>query len=242
MIYNDDELEFKKKIIDIKNNVEKNDKTYLLNFLNLREQEIIKDIIRDDKVSFNGGYNDAEYKRCIISNYQTNSFNIIIFRINYNKKYLHLTHKKVLGSVLSLGIKRDVIGDIIISDFVYMIVKSEFRDFLLDNFKVIDNTPIELEEYLESIEKQEDYKMEIIYVKSLRLDIVISHAYNISRKETSELIYKGFVKINQKIVENTSQIINNCDIISIRKYGRLKIFENKGKTKSDNFVLQIGKL
>lgn len=243
MIYLDEELDFYKKICDIKNNVINNDKVYLLKFLNLREQEIVKDVFKNDNLlHFYGGYNDAEYKRVLITNYDNLDFKITIFKIKYNKKYLNLTHKNVLGTILSLGIKRDNIGDIIIKDDAYIIIASEMKEYIINNFKVINNSSIELEEYNGIIENKEEYNLETIYIKSMRVDIVISHALKISRNESYELITKGLVKINQKIIENTSQIVNVCDIISIRKYGRVKIIDNKGYTKSNNIVLVIGKL
>ena len=115
---NDDEELFFKRINSIKDNVLNNYKMNILKFLDLRKQEIIKYIIGNScYLYFDGGYNDAEYKKCIISPFELDNpdFKIDVLKLNYNKKYLSLNHRKVLACLMELGIKREVIGDILFS-------------------------------------------------------------------------------------------------------------------------------
>lgn len=236
-------MDFLKRIKDINNNCLINDKSYLLDFLDLAEQEIVKNnISKELNVIFDGGYPNAEYKRCFISKNETKCLKVCKLKINYNKRFLKLNHRHILGRLLSLGIKRNSIGDIIISDDSYIICKEELSGFIIDNFKDLDNNSILLSVSNDIIEFEEEYIIKDIFVSSMRLDTIVANSINISRAKALEMIKSGFIKINQKITENSSQMVNVCDIISIRKYGRVKIFSIKGKTKSDNIVLQIGQL
>ncbi len=61
-----------------------------------------------------GGFENAEHQRAIFKpeGLAIQTFKIKIYEIIYPKRYLELTHRKVLGSLMGLGIKRDSIGDI----------------------------------------------------------------------------------------------------------------------------------
>lgn len=236
-------MTFEKRIIDINNNCLNNDKSYLLDFLDLAEQEIVKKTISKSLfLKFDGGYEDSEYKRCYISKYENYDLKVQKLKIKYNKKFLTLNHRHILGRLMSLGIERSCIGDIVIGEDSFIICKKELADFIIDNMRDLDNNSIELIKTDEEISHEEKYEMKDIFVSSIRLDAIVSGSINISRGESAELIKSGFVKINQKVIENTSQNISVCDIISIRKFGRIKVFSINGKTKSGKIVLQIGKL
>lgn len=237
-------MTFEKRIIDINSNCLNNDKSYLLSFLDLAEQEIVKSkVSKSLNVIFDGGYEDAEYKRCYISMYEPKDLKVQKLKIKYNKRFLTLNHRHILGRLMSLGLERSCFGDIVITDNdSYIICKEELADYIIDNVKDLDNNSIELIKCDDEIQSSCDYELKDIFVSSMRLDNVIANALNISRSKSLEIIKSGFVKINQNLTENSSQIVNICDIISVRKFGRIKIFSNNGKTKSGNIVLQIGRL
>lgn len=220
-----------------------NGKIVLLNFLNENEINIVNHIARNYKsyVSFSGGFNEAEYKRCIISNIECDSFRVKVFEIRYNKKYYTLSHRQILGSLMSLGIKRECIGDIYIQDNknCYFAATEEITPYLLQEFKYVSNCPIELNEIDYSITINKKYEDKKIFVASLRLDVLVSNVYNISRKETLEIITTGDIKVNYEECLNPTKQINLNDLVSVKHYGRFILKEISGKSRSDRYIVFV---
>ena len=225
-----------------------NNKVILTNFLNLREQIIAKSVLNKenfDSYLFFGGYEEAEYKRLLISPYTLNfsDTQIKILEIDYNKRYLTLQHRKVLGALMNLGIKREVIGDILIGDKSYIIVSSSIIEFLLREFKTISGVPVSLKEVFELHgDFSPNYNKKNITCQSMRLDLLLSKMYNLNRNDSKKLVCSGDVKVNQELSLNPSLVLNEGDLISIKHRGRIKIIKIEGKTKKDKFKIVLGSL
>lgn len=67
---------------------------------------------------------------------------------------------------------------------------------------------------------------------------IVSSIYNLPRSKAVNYIRSGFVKVNHKEVEEISYLCNNSDIISLRRYGRVKIVDTKRVTKQNNYVIE----
>ena len=80
----------------------------LTKFLDVTElSELINMIGNDHKYLINGGYEDAERVRVIISpdeDVDFSSFEIKIIKIDYPTKFVKINHRNVLGTIMSLGI------------------------------------------------------------------------------------------------------------------------------------------
>lgn len=241
---NDDEVMFFKRIYSIKENVLNNYKISILKFLDLRKQEIIRYIIGGDcNLYFSGGYLDAEYKKCIISPFEIDNpdFKIVPLKLNYNKKFLELNHRKVLAVLMGLGIKREVFGDIILNDDCIIMASAENADFIIDNLRLISHNPVEVVKYDGEVKNKINFDKEKLFVSSMRLDAIIAGAYNISRNISQELIKNGCVKVNQTEILNTSHELKTDNLISVRGKGRFKLLNILGTSKSSRIVLEIGK-
>jgi RNA-binding protein YlmH len=70
--------------------------------------------------------------------------------------------------------------------------------------------------------------------------VLVARVMALSREKAHDYIVYQNVKVNHKICENPSQICKINDIISIRKLGRVKIFDVVGSTKKEKIVLSIG--
>ena len=90
----------------------------------------------------------------------------------------------------------------------------------------------------ESIEIIHQYTCKTFIVSSFRLDKIVSSIYNLPRSKAVNYIRSGFVKVNHKEVEEISYLCNNSDIISLRRYGRVKIVDTKRVTKQNNYVIE----
>ncbi len=234
---------FKNRIYTLKLDAYKHD--VLLPFYTIEQQEIIKHCFKkkdDVQVYFYGGYENAEYKRALISINTVSSpdFNIITLKINYNNKTDTISHRQILGSILALGLKREVIGDIIkVSDDYYFFAVSNMKEFIIDNLHYIGKAKVEIEQYFEKLNYEIEYAERIVFLPSMRLDNVLANSYNLGRKKAKEIVEAGLVKVNHLIVTNTTKIIKENDVLSVRGKGRLIVGQLVGKSKSDNLILKI---
>lgn len=215
----------------------------LTNFLDEQQQMQLKQYSNQPIIiSMEGGFIGAERKRVIFSpeGIKNYTFKIKVFQICYNSRYLTLHHRKVLGSLLSLGIKRESLGDIIfLEDKVYFACTEEISAYILSAFKTIGGVPIELKEEESILEAKKQFKEEMHIVSSMRLDVIVASAYKLSRTEASTWITDGFVQLNHKICINTSKIVSESDIISVRHKGRVYVGEQGGKTKSGRLLVKL---
>ena len=125
------------KIIDKANGCLKNYDVRYSDFLNPFEVENAKAILNsndDLKYSVDGGYDESERKIVFIypfyMEYEDIDETLRFIQIEGNFKFKSISHKDYLGSLLSLGIKREKIGDIIIHEnFCQVIVSFFIFDF-----------------------------------------------------------------------------------------------------------------
>jgi RNA-binding protein YlmH len=223
----------------------------LSDFLDPREQLIVTSIIGQDQevlVQFFGGTDHAERCRALLyPNYyepDEEDFQIQLFEIQYPKKFVSIEHPQVLGSLMSLGLKRSKYGDILFQDGdIQLLVAKEISDFIKMNLLTIGRAKVLLMEKKldEIIHIVEEWKEEFRTVSSMRLDVIVAESYNLSRSKATPLIKGGVVKVNWRQVEEASFECKEGDIISVRGHGRCKISEIEGKTKRDKWRIKIGK-
>ncbi|MDV3426793.1 MAG: YlmH/Sll1252 family protein [Bacillota bacterium] len=199
-----------------------------------------------DKLGINakayGVFEEAE-RRVLIFNSKEN-YGLNLVKVENNNKFISLSHRDYLGGVLSLGIKREKLGDFILKDNIcYFPCKEEISDYLSDNIKVIGNTKVNVS----LIDKEAvslvnvDYDDMVIEVPSLRLDSIVSEITKSSRSEGVNLIRRGLVLYNYSEAEDKSRIISLNSVITVRGYGKYKIADEIGKTKKGNLKIYIKK-
>lgn len=225
-------MEFKDKIKNININ-----KPYKTMFLTLNEQAQLKNKFKDS-VRFEGGFINSERKRAYI-NIDDNDITCLL--ISYNKNFLTLTHQNIMGSLLSLNVKREVLGDIVPESNVLFVI-SELKDFFIQEFNSIGNHSITLQEVDGStIVKHQQIEDNIMYVDSLRLDLIVSRITKKSRNETQLMIENDLVQVNHLVTNKYTKECSNEDILSIRKFGRFKLLDTTKTSKKGKIVLKYGK-
>ena len=169
-------------------------------------------------------------------------YNIVVYKIEYPKT-LQITHRNILGTLMSLGIKRNLIGDIIINDdCAYFICAKEICDFIELEFNEINRQKISIKkvsyQQLDNI-LLESKKIETIIIPSLRLDVVVSNGFNEARSKVVDSINLKEVYINNKIITKPDYEVKLNDIISYRGHGRIKFVELGKVTKKNRLVIGI---
>ena len=119
----------------------------LTKFLDETELHELLTLIKNNyEYVIEGGYDNSERNRVIISPYEDvnlDDFEISILKIEYPQKFIKINHRNVLGTIMSLGINRNTIGDIIITDTetssIYVIVVKEMVAYLQNYLTSINN-------------------------------------------------------------------------------------------------------
>ena len=94
--------------------------------------------------------------------------------------------------------------------------------------------------WADRVEMTDKWESEEIVVSSLRIDVVLARALNISRNRAKTMIDDKRIKINWVEIERPDIDVEEYDIISVRGHGRIQIRQLKGTTRKDNLILNIG--
>lgn len=237
----DSHKEYKEKIslfVDKIFKVKKTSNEVFTDFLNPDERALLNILCKEEGLylgSF-GGKGYCEREICVINEYEYDGeFPVDVIKINGNFKFEKLNHRDYLGVILSLGIKRDKIGDInVFDDGAEIWVHKDVCDYLCFNISKIKHSGVKTEkiEFKNAREKSQEFKAIIINVSSMRLDCIVSSLTGLSRNEASSIIKRGDVKVEFINTYEISQIIKEKQLLSIRGFGRYFIDFITGKTKS----------
>lgn len=197
------------------------------------------------KLAEDGGYEGAERKKVAFIHRDfmgTESFDITAVRFSWDNRYHELSHRDVLGSIMGSGIKRDVIGDILMRrDHCIVVTSPVIANYLLTSVVTIGAAQVSASEMaLDEIPPREQKVKEIrTTVASMRLDVIAAAGFGTSRSKMANEIDVDKVKVNWKDVKSSSQAIKEGDIISLRGRGRVEVAEVMGTTKKGRINLVL---
>lgn len=197
------------------------------------------------KVGTYGVFDECERRLVSFSQEEeTLSYPIDFLKITNKSKFKELGHKDYLGTLMSLGLKREVFGDLIVEgNNCYVPVLMEITNYIIANLNTINTCPCEVK-----VIDQDSYEIpkvkfeeKVIIITSQRLDNVISGITNLSRNNTSVLISNGSVLINHMESTRKDKIVKPQDVITIRGYGKFKLFDIIGETQKNRLKVLIKK-
>ena len=228
------------KLVDFAEQALKNQKYKLSGFLTPFEQNMAETIAKTLgglKVEFDGGFNGAERRRVAFCHEDfagTPNFEIAVIKAEWNGEFARLSHRDVLGSILSLGVDREVVGDIIATkEFAKILVDKKLAEYFIENLKRIGDAAVDttLDELSEIAPKEERIKEIKATVASLRVDSIAAAGFGMSRSKAATEIAADKVKLNWQTVKNSAQSIKEGDVLSMHGRGRLEVAEIRGQTK-----------
>ncbi|NLJ69563.1 MAG: photosystem II S4 domain protein [Firmicutes bacterium] len=218
-------------------------------FLDPRGQEIAVGIVRGVgslAYYFSGGYRGAERQRLAVfpDYYPRERVEMPLAAVNIDGagEFSQVGHRDVLGAVLGCGIRRDKIGDIILTgQGAQVVMTPEIVPAVVHNLQAVQRVPVYVAEIdLEQLEAASQQVKEIrATVASLRLDAVAGAGFGTSRSQMVRDIKGGKVRVNWKPVENPARSIEIGDVISIRGKGRLEVAEQLGLTRKGRISLLL---
>ena len=146
-----------------------------------------------------------------------------------------ISHRAVMGSILGLGVERDVVGDIVMLDDFRAVVfcDSKMSAFFTEGLLRVgrDKVSVERIELDETILPAKRTVRISDTVASARLDCVVAALCSLSRERAKERIEDSLVELDYEIVERPDKEVNAPAVISVRGVGKFSVISLEEKTK-----------
>ncbi len=218
-----------------------------LGFLDEQEQAQARRILPHHTLAaqsfrFYGGNDEAE--RCILGVFpdylepEDTYFPMQTVAFCY-REARQLTHRDFLGTLLSLGIRRDTIGDILCGNGLTVVfLREEIAPFVCEQVTKIGGEGVEtLADYTGELPAARTYLQLSETIASPRLDAVVKALLHVSRDEASRQIRAGGVSLDHCPTEDISATVRAPSTVSVRGSGRFIIDQVGPQTKKGRLVL-----
>lgn len=224
-------------------------------FLDLNQQSLIEPWLRREKITnhlFFGGYSDAERRvLCFLPDYIADAESY--FSDNPGEcpvAALRATirssdtpgHRDYLGALMGLGLKREIIGDILVADgFADIIILRDSLPLVLRDLTKAGRAPLECAELnLDELAPPAAALRELRdTVASPRLDAVIGIAFSLARGKAAEAIERRLVYVNNRLCEKPDAPVTQGDRLTLRGMGRATVKEMGGMSRSGRIFVTI---
>ncbi len=189
-----------------------------------------------------GGYADAERARVyFLPDYMTEGADALLPELlscyGYDDPtvllkisgsgFRKLSHRDFMGTVLSLGIERDVVGDIVADGdcAAYVFVDFAIADYVCENLKKISNDAARAvrSAFPDAGIGGKRYKELRDTVASLRIDAIVASACNLSRETAKKTVAGGLCELNYELAVSPDATLCAGDVFSVRGYGKYKL-------------------
>ena len=119
----------------------------------------------------------------------------------------HLTHRDVLGALMSLGFERELLGDIIVrEESSYLFCIERITQFVTDSLTQVRHTVQRM----------------VVQLASVRIDALIAHVFKLSRTQAQTLITAGRVFVNGRVCLDHGYTPKADEVLSVRGHGRMR--------------------
>ena len=241
----DEEKMLKKRFAELNARAASRNIRTFSDFLTMAEQDTLLSLRLEPAPFLYGGYPGAERRLAAFGEELSEAFPVPavwIFISPLSLKFAEkLTHRDFLGALMSLGVRRETMGDIVVTgEGAWLYCLNTVSEHIVRELSQVRKTPVKCEiktppEELLSPEKQE---REIV-ISAPRADALVSAVYNLSRGEAKELFSKGLVFVNSRLLENGAKDLNEGDIVSVRGCGRFTYLGTVRETKKGKLRARV---
>ncbi len=198
------------------------------------------------KYSLYGGYEEAErvYFGAFPDWCECDGEQFPIVRLKIlNKGSEVLTHRDILGALMSAGIERNTVGDILVGDgYSVVFVARTVAEHIKAHIIKIKSSGVEIiEDSKVALPIAHSFEERSGTVASLRLDSVVAELCNCSRSRAVELIESGMVAVCGLEVTKLTAEVKKGNTVTVRRYGKFVIDDCDKVTKKGRIALKYRK-
>ncbi len=166
-----------------------------------------------------------------------------IIKVEKDKFSPKLSHRDYLGALMALGIRREMTGDIIVTDSgCRMAVLSKIAPFIVDNLDKAGRGTLTAKIIPVSKAQKSSAptgKPDSFTVSSLRLDSLVKNGFGVSRSAACEAISSGLVFVNDTECLKADKKIGSGDKIVMRHKGRMIVTDCSSLSKKGRVIVNI---
>lgn len=233
-------------------------------FLDMRERSVIASHLAaksEAKTVFYGVFDGAERTAAVMLPYYVDADDfeslcsyfkenpednpLAVIEVEKDRFSPALSHRDYLGALMALGIRREVTGDITVSENGCRIaVLAHMAEYIAENLckagrgtlktKIISPCDCFTAEKTTAVE-------ESFTVSSLRLDSVVKNAFKVSRSDAVSAIEGGVVFVNDSECLKADKKISEGDKIVFRRKGRIIVNDCSSVSKKGRIIVNISK-
>lgn len=211
-------------------------KPYFMPFMSERKQDLLLSELKKayfDNYLFFGGYGDSERKMLGLFFDEPSESSFPISDIEFSfRKCDKLTHRDFLGSLMSLGIERETVGDILVEDGrAVVFVKTELSDYVKSQISKVGRIGVKVADAdLSKLPQGRGFEEKTYIVSSLRLDNIVAAVCKLSREKTRTVIMSDSACVNFEETKNVSLNLKENDVFTIRGKGKFVLKSILGTT------------
>ncbi len=230
------------------------------NFLDVNQQSLIlSKFAREHEVKtiLYGGFSEAERAIAVFApdflNVTTSEELLKYFTENTDDNPLTLLrikkdnfsnigHRDYLGALMGLGIKRETLGDIVITKTgADLVCLKQIAPYIITELTSAGRATLNVKEisFTEISANIATAKEDTVSVTSMRLDNIISACFKLSRTGASEAVNSGLVFVNSVQATKCDKKISFGDKIVYRSKGKVILKEQSGLSKKGRIFIKI---
>lgn len=208
------------------------------NFLDPYQSMIVKRALEERNIDYQMIRVDECCEQTVFL-FGTDLFPVTIYRGTFSEP---LYHSDILGTLFSIGLERNLIGDIFVEEGCFYLTNLErMNSFLENHLYKIKHQVISLEKVEKITLEKEKYQKISLIISSYRLDHIISLISKKSRSQSLEILKKKDVILNYQVVTDGTIQLKEGDIFSIRHIGKFRFGSTLKSTKKQKMVVEIWK-
>lgn len=196
---------------------------------------------------FTGGFEDAERRLCVFlpdwmeADLLDPSEYITALRATWYAGE-SLTHRDFLGALMGMGVRRETVGDILVTQgSCDLLLLPEVEPFLRASLERAGRSKLHLQTISLSDLHFPEKRVKVLHstVPAMRLDAVASTGFFISRSKMAEAISAGRVTLNWRTVTRTDAAVCAGDVIACRGLGKCKVLETGGLSRKGRITITM---
>lgn len=216
-------------------------------FLNLHEQSVLQNMRLPYRFVLFGGFISAERKCACFGTAdegqaQENAPFVLLKIAPAQQKFADtLTHRDFLGSILALGLRREMLGDILLFENCgYVFCMASIAGFITDNLERVRHTSVRVTRTAELPQTfTEEPEPQSVVAASKRLDALLASVFRLSRSEAQKLIAAERIFADNRVCTRPDAVLKENCMVSARGFGRFRYLGIDRETKKGKLRVKV---